>query len=285
MTERKLKIISADERMKQDKGVKALILGPAGVGKTSLLRTLDPQTTLFLDLEAGDLAVQDVKIDAMRPRTWEECQHIAAYLSGPNPALPPTACYSQAHFDSVCESMGSPDLLNKYETIFIDSITVAGRLCFRWAEQQPESTTKDGKKDPRSTYGLMGREMISWLTQLQHCRGKNVIFVGILQKQTDDFNRVTWELQIEGAKTGNELPGIVDQVITMQHVDFGGALHRSFVCQQPNPHGYPAKDRAGRLEMYEEPHLGKLLQKLTGKGERKTLTHTIPDQITSNQAA
>jgi polynucleotide 5'-kinase involved in rRNA processing len=52
--ERKLKIISADERMSQDKGVKALIVGPAGVGKTTLLRTLDPKSTLFVDLEAGD---------------------------------------------------------------------------------------------------------------------------------------------------------------------------------------------------------------------------------------
>lgn len=276
MTERKIRIISADERMKQDKGVKALIVGPAGVGKTSLLRTLDPKTTLFIDLEAGDLAVQDVKVDSLRPRTWNECQDIAAYLSGPNPALPPTACYSQAHYDSVLESMGSADALAKYETIFVDSITVAGRLCFKWCEQQPESTTDRGKKDVRGTYGLMGREMISWLTQLQHCRGKNVIFVGILEKHTDEFNAVSWELQIEGSKTGKELPGIVDQVLTMQHVSFDGETHRAFVCTQPNPHGYPAKDRAGKLELYEEPHLGKLLSKLTGKIARKELTHTIP---------
>jgi ABC-type cobalamin/Fe3+-siderophores transport system ATPase subunit len=44
-------IISADERMAQDKGVKALIVGPAGVGKTTLLRTLDPKSTLFLTLK------------------------------------------------------------------------------------------------------------------------------------------------------------------------------------------------------------------------------------------
>lgn len=274
-----MKIISADERMKQDKGVKALIVGPAGVGKTSLLRTLDPKSTLFVDLEAGDLAVQDVKVDSLRPRTWTECQAIAAYLGGPNPALPATACYSQAHYDSVIESMGSSDALTKYETIFIDSITVAGRLCFKWCELQPESLTDRGKKDVRGTYGLMGREMINWLTHLQHCRGKNVIFVGILEKHTDDFNSVSWELQIEGSKTGKELPGIVDQIATMQFVDFDGATYRALVCQQPNPFNYPAKDRAGRLEMYEEPHLGKWLAKLTGgKGERKPTTHTIPQQ-------
>ena len=37
--------------------------------------------------------------------------------------------YSQAHFNAACEKYGDPTQLDKYETIFIDSITVAGRLC------------------------------------------------------------------------------------------------------------------------------------------------------------
>lgn len=285
--ERKLKIISADERMAQNKGVKALIVGPAGVGKTTLLRTLDPKTTLFVDLEAGDLAVQDVKVDTFQPRTWEECRDLVCYLGGSNPALPPTAVYSQAHYDAVAESMGGADALSKYETYFVDSITVAGRLCFRWCEQQPESFNDRGKKDVRGTYGLMGREMISWLTHLQHTRGKNVFFVGILENLKDEFNVSSWELQIEGSKTGKELPGIVDQIATMQFIDFGdGTPTRALVCAQPNPWKYPAKDRSGRLEQIEEPHLGKWLAKLTGKGPRRAVDHTIPPQTTtSNEAA
>ncbi len=275
-----MKIISASERMKEGKGVKALIVGPAGVGKTSLLRTLDQKTTLFLDLEAGDLAVQDVNVDCMRPRTWEECRNVACFLGGPNPALPPTAVYSQAHYDAILAEFDGQDVA-KYETYFIDSITVAGRLCFKWCEQQPESFNDRGKKDVRGTYGLMGREMISWLTHLQHTRNKNVIFVGILENLKDVFNVTAWEVQIEGSKTGKELPGIVDEILTLQFVDFGdGAPVRAFVCTQPNAWKYPAKDRSGRLEQVEQPHLGKLLAKLTGKGERKTISHEIPQQQT-----
>lgn len=272
-----MKIIPASERLKESRGVKALIVGPAGIGKTSLLRTLDPSKTLFVDLEAGDLAVQDVNVDTLRPQTWEDCRSLACFLSGPNPALPPTAVYSQAHFDDVSAQFAGTNL-DKYETYFIDSITVAGRLCFRWAEQQPESFTERGKKDVRGTYGLMGREMIAWLNQLQFCRGKNVIFVGILQKVVDEFNATHWELQIEGSKTSKELPGIVDQISTMQYVDFGdGKPVRALVCTQPNQWNYPAKDRAGRLEQIEQPHLGKWLAKLTGKGERKPVSHDIPN--------
>ena len=52
-----LNIISADERAEEHRGIKGCILGKAGIGKTSLLWTLEAKSTLFIDLEAGDLAV------------------------------------------------------------------------------------------------------------------------------------------------------------------------------------------------------------------------------------
>ena len=52
------KIITADERMSTQDGIKGVIFGPAKIGKTSLLWTLDPKSTLFVDLEAGGLSVQ-----------------------------------------------------------------------------------------------------------------------------------------------------------------------------------------------------------------------------------
>jgi len=93
--------------------------------------------------------------------------------------------------------------------------------------------------------------------------------VAILERVVDDLNIATWQPQIEGSKTSRELPGIVDQIVTMNWVDFGdGAPTRAFVCTSPNPWGYPAKDRAGRLEQIEEPHLGKLITKLISPGRR-----------------
>ena len=55
----KLPIVSAAERMAERKGVKLLMLGKSGIGKTTRLKDLDAATTLFLDIEAGDLAVAD----------------------------------------------------------------------------------------------------------------------------------------------------------------------------------------------------------------------------------
>jgi hypothetical protein len=159
-----MKIIGADERLRERRGAKILLLGPPGVGKTWQLRKLDPVGTLFFDVEAGDLAVQDVPVDTIRCDDWPTARDFAVRFGGPNPSFPATACYSSAHFEAVG---GALDTRDKYDTLFVDSITAISRLSFRWAEQQPEAfSDRTGKKDVRGAYGLHGREMLLWLNQL-----------------------------------------------------------------------------------------------------------------------
>ena len=185
---------------------------------------------------------------------------------------------------------GMPELLSEqYDTLFIDSITDAARLCFQWCKKQPENLTRNGQIDNRSAYGMHGQEMVSWLKQFQQIRDKNIIFVGILDEVVDDFKRKSYVMQMDGQKTGKELPGIVDEVITLAHLPIGkdGALHRAFVCQTMNPWGYPAKDRSGRLEVVEEPHLGRLLEKLKSKRKHplsETLKYDMPTSESVNEA-
>jgi len=156
--------------------------------------------------------------------------------------------------------------------IFVDSITDLTRQAMAWATTRPEAfSDKTAKPDTRGAYGLLARETIGLLKHLQHAPGKTTIMVGILERITDEFGRVTWQPQMEGGKAGRELPGIVDQVVSMAlfTADAEGWRHdpehgieRRLVCRAANAFGLPAKDRSGRLNETEPPDLGALLSKI-----------------------
>ena len=208
---------------------------------------------------------------------WRTVVDLACRIGGPNPSFPPTSAYSAAHYEAVG---GALENLDRYKSVFVDSITEIARLSFRHAEQQPEAfSERTGKKDTRGAYGLHGRQMVHWLQQLQHARGKNVIFVAVLERVVDDFNRfIEWRPQLEGGKTGRELPAIVDQIVTMKWIDFGDRKPvRAFVCTSPNPWGYPAKDRSGRLEQVEPPEP----RRTDRKADLSRPASAIPRQFTS----
>jgi hypothetical protein len=272
-----LQIVTADERLAEaNLKTTAVILCPSGVGKTTLLKTLPGATTLCLDLEAGLKSVQDWRGDSLPLRTFADAIDIACLIGGINPAAEETAFFSEAHYHHLAGE--HPDLVKLIASkriVFVDSITDLTRQAMTWAKTQPEAfSEKTGNPDTRGAYGLLAREVIGLLKHLQHAEGKTVIFVGILGKVTDDAGRATWRPQMEGGKAARELPGIVDQVITMglftgegekMRHDPDRGEHRRLVCRAGSPFSLPAKDRSGRLDVTEPPDLGALLAKINAR--------------------
>ena len=284
-----LQIISAAERLQARHKVNIALFAPSGAGKTFQARTLDAEGTLFLDLEAGTLALNggengvgawmgDVisvreQATALGVHPWDFARAIICLLAGPDPAAAPESPYSAMWFAQYEQAIAPRSTFDKYHTVFIDSITVASRLAFAWSKRQPEAVSdKTGKPDNRSAYGLLGQEVVTWLTQAQHIRDKSIVVVGILDETVDDFKRLVFEPQIEGSKAGRELPGIFDQVLTLglfdvtnpeqPVLDYKKGTARGYVCHQANGWGVPAKDRSGRLAAIEAPDLGALMRKI-----------------------
>jgi len=269
-----LKIITADERLSGASAKTTMaIFGPTGAGKTSLLKTLPPADTLCLDFEAGMKSVQDWKGESISIRTFTDAIDIACLIGGVNPAADPNGFYSEGHYQHLSQTY--PELVQMIDAkriIFVDSITDLTRQAMAWAKTQPQAfSEKTGKPDIRGAYGLLASEVIGLLKHLQHAPGKTVIFVGILEKIVDEFNRTIWQPQMEGGKAARELPGIVDQVLTLSlfapeedgwRHDPEKAQERRLVCQSGNPFGLPAKDRSGRLDITEPADLGALLSKI-----------------------
>jgi hypothetical protein len=270
-----LRIVTADERLSAGANKTTMALfGPSGVGKTSLLKTLPAETTLCIDLEAGLKSVQDWRGDSLPIRCFEDAIDLACLIGGVNPAADPSGFFSAAHHQHLVAA--HPDLVRLLagkSIVFLDSITDLTRQAMAWAKTRPEAfSEKTGKPDTRGAYGLMAREVIALLKHLQHAPGKTVIMVGILERVTDEFGRVSWQPQMEGGKAGRELPGIVDQVVSMALFSRdaqGAPVHdpergteRRLVCRTANAFGLPAKDRSGRLDETEPPDLAALLRKI-----------------------
>ena len=269
-----LKIITADERLSGASAKSTMaIFGPTGAGKTSLLKTLPPADTLCLDFEAGMKSVQDWKGESISIRTFTDAIDMACLIGGVNPAADPNGFYSEGHYQHLSQTYPEMvQMINDKRIIFVDSITDLTRQAMAWAKTQPQAVSeKTGKPDIRGAYGLLASEVIGLLKHLQHAPGKTVIFVGILEKVVDEFNRTNWQPQMEGGKAARELPGIVDQVLTLSlfapeedgwRHDPEKAQERRLVCQSGNPFGLPAKDRSGRLDVTEPADLGALLSKI-----------------------
>lgn len=271
-----LRIVTADERLAvANAKTTVAIFGPAGAGKTSLARSLPPAETVVIDLEAGMKSLQGWGGDSIPVRSFQDAADIACLIGGIDPAADAQGFFSAAHHQHVIAEY--PDLAQMIATkryVFVDSITDLTRQAMAWAKTRPEAfSERTGKPDTRGAYGLLARETISLLKHLQHAPGRTVIFVGILERVVDEFGRETFQPQMEGGKAARELPGIVDQVMTLSLFDPDGeswrhdptsGSARRLVCRSGNPWGLPAKDRSGHLDATEPPDLMGVLDKVNG---------------------
>ena len=210
------------------RGVKMLVYGQAGAGKTSLIPTLpDP---VILSAEAGLMSIQDADLPFVEISDMDTLREAFAWLTDSNEA-------------------------KQFQSVALDSISEIAEVCL--------AHEKAVAKDPRQAYGEMQTTMAEAIRSFRDLPGRHVLFTAKLEKSQDEMGRVLYAPSMPGNKTGQALPYYFDIVAAMRvEKDGDGAIQRALMLQSDGL--WQAKDRSGKLDAWEAPDLGALIAKIGG---------------------
>lgn len=210
-------------------GVKLLVYGQAGAGKTSLIPTLP--NPIVLSAEGGLLSIQDAELPYIEIGTMADLQEAYKWLS---------------------ESADAA----QFESVAIDSISEIAEVVLNYE--------KKVNKDPRAAYGSMQEQMADIIRVFRDLPGKHVYMSAKLEKTQDEMGRVLYAPSMPGNKTGQSLPYFFDEVLALRvERDAEGGSQRALMCDSDGL--WLAKDRSGKLDAWEPADLGAVITKIGAK--------------------
>lgn len=214
-------------------GVKMLIYGRSGVGKTSLLATAP--NPIILSAESGLLSLTE----ANQRRMFGKAVDIQVALIRTIDDL------VQAH-----EDLSGVDV--PFDTICLDSVTEMGEVVL--------SNAKQTSKDPRQAYGELLDRMTQVLKAFRDIEGKHVVFIA-KEESRGQNDSTLYGPAMPGSKLGPQLPYLFDEVFHLAIGETPEGVKYRYLQTQPDLQ-FDAKDRSGALDHIEEPNLTKLINKI-----------------------
>jgi phage nucleotide-binding protein len=210
-------------------GVKVLVYGQAGAGKTSLVKTLPKP--IVLSAEGGLLSIQDADLPFIEIGDMDTLKEAYSWLAGSDEA-------------------------KQYQSVALDSISEIAEVVL--------NAEKKATKDPRQAYGAMQEQMADIIRAFRDLPGRHVYMSAKLEKTQDQMGRVLYAPSMPGNKTGQALPYFFDEVLALRvEKDGEGVTQRALMCDSDGL--WLAKDRSGKLEAWEAPDLGAIIAKMGGK--------------------
>jgi phage nucleotide-binding protein len=205
-------------------GVKLLVYGQAGAGKTTLIKTLP--NPIVLSAEGGLLSIQDADLPFIEIATMADLREAYTYV-----------------------------LNSDYSSVGLDSVSEIAEVCL--------NHEKKVNKDPRAAYGAMQEQMADIIRAFRDLPGKHVYMSAKLEKTQDEMGRVLYSPSMPGNKTGQSLPYFFDEVLALRvEKDADGNSQRALMCDSDGL--WLAKDRSGKLSAGEAPDLGLIIAKIGG---------------------
>ena len=210
-------------------GVKVLVYGQAGAGKTSLIKTLP--NPIVLSAEGGLLSIQDADLPFIEISDMETLREAYTWLT-------------------------QSDEAKGFQSVALDSISEIAEVVL--------NAEKKATKDPRQAYGAMQEQMADIIRAFRDLPGRHVYMSAKLEKTQDEMGRVLYAPSMPGNKTGQALPYFFDEVLALRvEKDSDNNTQRALMCDSDGL--WLAKDRSGKLDAWEAPDLGAVIAKIGGK--------------------
>ena len=209
-------------------GVKLLVYGAAGAGKTSLIPTL-PQP-IVLSAEGGLLSIQDADVPFIEIASMDELKEAYTWLTESK------------------EAQG-------YQSVALDSISEVAEVVLNHEMRK--------NKDGRAAYGEMNTTMNELIRAFRDISGKHVYMSAKLDKSQDEMGRMLYGPSMPGKSLTQGLPYFFDEVLALRvEKDAEGAPQRALMSDSDGL--WLAKDRSGKLGAWETPDLGAIIKKIGG---------------------
>lgn len=208
-------------------GVKMLVYGRAGTGKTTLCAT--SPSPIIISAEAGLLSLRNFKLPVALVKNIQDVRDVYQW------------CLTDASKSNI-------------KTICLDSISEITEQCL--------AANKAKSKDPRAAYGDMATETIELVKQFRDLSGFHVLVTAKETTVTDSVTNVARAAPTApGQQVGPALPYLFDEVFhAATDKDNTGATyhylrtHASFNAE--------AKDRSGALDEIEYPDAANIINKI-----------------------
>tara|TARA_R110000850_G_scaffold70473_3_gene156103 strand:+ start:291 stop:956 length:666 start_codon:yes stop_codon:yes gene_type:complete len=207
-----------------NQGLKVLVYGQAGCGKTTLSKTLPKP--VVLSAEGGLLSLKDDNIPYIEIKSMTDLHDAYAWLQ-----------------DS-----------DEFESVVLDSISEIAEVVL--------AHEKKINKDGRAAYGEMDVQLSEIIRAFRDL-DMHVLMTAKLEKQQDEMGRMLYFPSLPGNKTAQKLPYFFDEVLALRiEKDEDGKTQRALMCDSDGL--WLAKDRSGKLEAWETPDLGEIIAKVGG---------------------
>ena len=209
-------------------GVKMLVFGAAGAGKTSLIPTLP--SPIVLSAESGLLSIAGADVPFIEVTDMETLREAYTWLAESKEA---------EGFKSVC----------------LDSISEVAEVVLA-----PEMRKN---KDGRAAYGEMNTTMAELIRAFRDLPGRHVYMSAKLEKSQDETGRMLYNPSMPGKSLTQQLPYFFDFVFPLRvEKDADGKTQRALMTDSDGL--WLAKSRSHLLDTWEAPDLGAIIAKIGG---------------------